>query len=136
MADNCGMTSHGNLDPDIQEAVEQASSNASENFAWYARLMKEVPYRPPLKPNRILWMIWFSRCLSWGITSALWKIGGAARKHPWMAVLGLGGAVAMCPVCVYSTGCIIGGLAIWAVKTESDTEKVVEATNPVGEFMQ
>lgn len=122
------------IDPDIREAVDQAS--APEKITWYARLSKEVPYRPPLKPNRILWIFWFARCVSWGMTSALWKIGAAVKKHPWVAALGMGSAVAMCPTCVYSTGCIIGALALWAVKTESDAEAEIAATDPAGEFMQ
>ena len=123
------------------------TDNTQSKTAWYEDPKWYVPYQPPMSVNRFKWIIWASRCLSWGMTSALYKIFSAVKRHPWVATLGVGGAVAMCPTCVYSTGCIIGGLAIWAVKSETEhaqeeaenhpaPETGTSENNPAGEFMQ
>lgn len=113
---NDGLKSHNSSHhPDTADGDIRA---ALADLPWYAQPGIVGPYPLPPSNNAFVVMFWMLRCLAWGILNAFKKLVAASRKHPWVAVLGLISAIAMCPVCKYATGTILLGFICWGVASE------------------
>lgn len=112
------MNTSRDIDPDIKDAV----ASARQSF-W------KVPARPVRgdSQNPLAKALWGVRYALWGIASAFVKLVNASRRHPWVALLGVLGSVAFCPVCKYATGTFLIGLACWGVASEGESPESEKA---------